>query len=56
VQKLLGPAGKPLIFNRGSNSSPFGSSLYYAYGGIIFEVMKNGYIATVTLFPKPKNP
>uniref|UniRef100_A0A0R0F6N4 Uncharacterized protein n=1 Tax=Glycine max TaxID=3847 RepID=A0A0R0F6N4_SOYBN len=33
-----------------SASNPFGSTLVYGYQNIAFEVMKNGYIATITLF------
>ncbi|KAJ1955235.1 hypothetical protein IWQ62_005574, partial [Dispira parvispora] len=45
-------ANEPLVFNRGSSEqNPFGSTLYYGYPGVIFEVMKNGCIPTVTLYP-----
>ncbi len=39
-------------FNRGASAGAFGSSLYYAYGGVIFELMRNGYVASVTVFAK----
>ncbi|KAJ1985017.1 hypothetical protein H4R34_000274 [Dimargaris verticillata] len=43
--------GEPVIFNRGSSEqNPFGPTLFYGHRGLIFEVMQNGYIPTVTLF------
>jgi len=33
-----------------ATDSPFGGSTYYAFKDIIYEVMDNGYVATVTLF------
>ncbi|KAJ1979749.1 hypothetical protein H4R35_001397 [Dimargaris xerosporica] len=43
--------GEPVIFNRGSSEqNPFGPTLFYGHGRLIFEVMQNGYIPTVTLF------
>jgi len=55
IQSLLekyqmGKTGKPLIYNRGSTANPFGATFYYAYKDIIFEVMRNNYIASVCLF------
>ncbi len=38
-------------FNRGASAAAFGSSLYYAYGGVIFEIMRNGYVESVTVLP-----
>lgn len=46
----MGSAGKPLVYSKGGNASPFGASLFYAYDGVIFEVLRSGPIATVTLF------
>jgi len=54
IQRLLGPCGKPVIHNRGSNANPFGPTLFYGYKGIIFEVMQNQHIASVCLFPLPQ--
>jgi phagosome assembly factor 1 len=42
--------GAPVVDNRGLNVNPFGSSLFYAYENIIFEVMSNGHIASLLLF------
>uniref|UniRef100_A0A0D6R3Y6 Uncharacterized protein n=1 Tax=Araucaria cunninghamii TaxID=56994 RepID=A0A0D6R3Y6_ARACU len=50
VQELLGDAGRAAIQTQGSTSNPFGSTFVYGYRNIAFEVMKNGHIATVTLF------
>jgi len=54
VQKILGPAGKPVVNNRGSNTNPFGATLFYGYKDIIFEVMKNDHVASVCLFCSKK--
>eukprot|EP00127_Corallochytrium_limacisporum_P005350 Clim_evm26s203 gene=Clim_evmTU26s203 len=43
---------KPVIYRqsmRSGNSNPFGASEYHAYPGAIFEVLKSGHIATVTM-------
>ncbi|KYQ92158.1 UPF0183 family protein [Tieghemostelium lacteum] len=55
VQKIYGKSGKPVVNNRGSSSNPFGSTYFYGYSGIIFEVMKNNYIASVCLFKDYKD-
>ncbi|KAL5035667.1 hypothetical protein RTP6_003326 [Batrachochytrium dendrobatidis] len=44
------PLGPPVISNRNPNHNPFGSTSYYALHDIIFEVMKNNYIASITLY------
>jgi len=52
IRKLLGqPSGQPLIFNRGAGGqNPFGPTKLSGYDGAVFEEMKNGYVATITLF------
>lgn len=50
VEFLLGPGGKPMVRDSGTVANPFGASLLYAYDGCIFEVLKSGYIASVSLF------
>ncbi|ERN10848.1 UPF0183 protein At3g51130 [Amborella trichopoda] len=50
VKEILGDGGRAAIQTQGSTSNPFGSTLVYGYQNVAFEVMKNGYIATVTLF------
>ncbi|XP_047956532.1 PHAF1 protein At3g51130-like isoform X2 [Salvia hispanica] len=49
-QKILGDSGRAAIQTQGSTSNLFGSTFVYGYPNVAFEVMKNGYIATVTLF------
>ncbi|XP_028807268.1 UPF0183 protein At3g51130-like isoform X3 [Neltuma alba] len=51
VKEILGDCGRAAIQTQGSTSNPFGSTLVYGYQNIALEqVMKNGYIATITLF------
>ncbi|PIA55971.1 hypothetical protein AQUCO_00700350v1 [Aquilegia coerulea] len=50
VKEFLGDCGRAAIQTQGSTSNPFGSTFVYGYQNVAFEVMKNGYIATVTLF------
>eukprot|EP01018_Ginkgo_biloba_P013464 Gb_08290 [translate_table: standard] len=50
VKELLGDGGRAAIQTQGSTSNPFGSTFVYGYQNIALEVMKNGHIATVTLF------
>ncbi|KAK9678752.1 hypothetical protein RND81_11G231200 [Saponaria officinalis] len=49
-QEILGDCGRAAIQTQGSTNNPFGSTFVYGYQNVAFEVMKNGYIATVTLF------
>ncbi|XP_028096154.1 UPF0183 protein At3g51130-like isoform X1 [Camellia sinensis] len=50
VKEILGDCGRAAIQTQGSKSNPFGSTFVYGYQNVAFEVLKNGYIATVTLF------
>ncbi|PKA61675.1 UPF0183 protein [Apostasia shenzhenica] len=50
VKEILGDCGPAAIQTQGSPYKPFGSSFVYGYHNVAFEVMKNNYIATVTLF------
>jgi hypothetical protein len=50
VQEILGDGGRAAIQTQGSVSNPFGPTFVYGYRNIALEVMKNGHIATVTLF------
>merc|ERR1712217_1005407 len=45
--------GKPLIVNSASGHTPFGSTHFYALPGLAFEVMQNGFLASVTVFSVP---
>ncbi|KAK3086507.1 hypothetical protein FSP39_019366, partial [Pinctada imbricata] len=59
VQKyLVKPEQRPVILNRSSStntSNPFGSTFCFGVQDLIFEVMQNQHIASVTLY-KPKMP
>eukprot|EP00252_Welwitschia_mirabilis_P008438 TRINITY_DN20270_c0_g2_i1.p1 TRINITY_DN20270_c0_g2~~TRINITY_DN20270_c0_g2_i1.p1 ORF type:complete len:407 (+),score=58.00 TRINITY_DN20270_c0_g2_i1:201-1421(+) len=50
VEEILGNGGPAAIQTQGSTNNPFGSTFVYGYEHVAFEVMKNGHIATVTLF------
>lgn len=50
---LTRPADKPVILNRTSStnsSNPFGPTHCYGYQNLIFEVMRNSHISSVTIF------
>lgn len=50
---LTRPTDKPVVLNRSSStnsSNPFGSTYCYGYQNMIFEVMRNNYIASLTLY------
>jgi len=42
--------GRPMVHSSSKRENPFGASLFFAYSGMLFEVLKNGYVASVTLF------
>ncbi|MDP2436113.1 MAG: hypothetical protein Q8P67_10245 [archaeon] len=42
--------GRPVVDNRGSNDNPFGPRRFYGFTDVIFEVIRNDYIASVILF------
>ncbi|XP_057653388.1 PHAF1 protein CG7083 isoform X2 [Diorhabda carinulata] len=53
ICKKLTPSDRPVVLNRASSTNttnPFGSTLCYGYQDIIFEVMPNHYIASLTLY------
>mmetsp|Transcript_801 Transcript_801/g.970 ORF Transcript_801/g.970 Transcript_801/m.970 type:complete len:451 (+) Transcript_801:235-1587(+) len=50
IEAIMGPAGKPMIHDSGAVTNPFGGTFLYAYDGIVFEIMKNGHVASLTLF------
>ncbi|OQV17748.1 UPF0183 protein C16orf70-like protein [Hypsibius exemplaris] len=50
---ILGPESRPIVLNRSSSfnaTNPFGPTYCYGYQDMIFEVMMNGHIASVTLY------
>ncbi|KAM6945897.1 phagosome assembly factor 1 [Aplochiton taeniatus] len=57
IQELLGhPLEKPVVLHRSSsanNTNPFGSTFCFGLHRMIFEVMQNNHIASVTLYRVP---
>jgi len=45
--------GKPLIMNERGHT-PFGSTYFYAFPGLAFEVMQNDCLASLTVFSVPR--
>ncbi|XP_047001854.1 PHAF1 protein CG7083 [Schistocerca americana] len=57
ISEQLKPSERPVVLNRASSTNttnPFGSTFCYGYQDIIFEVMPNNYIASVTLYAAEK--
>ncbi|TKS73764.1 UPF0183 protein C16orf70 -like protein [Collichthys lucidus] len=58
IQELLGhPVEKPVVLHRSSsanNTNPFGSTFCFGLQRMIFEVMQNNHIASVTLYGAPR--
>uniref|UniRef100_A0A7N8YLA6 Phagosome assembly factor 1 n=1 Tax=Mastacembelus armatus TaxID=205130 RepID=A0A7N8YLA6_9TELE len=58
IQELLGhPMEKPVVLHRSSsanNTNPFGSTFCFGLQRMIFEVMQNNHIASVTLYSAPR--
>lgn len=55
----LAPSDRPVVLHRASSTNtanPFGSTFCYGYQDIIFEVMSNNYIASVTLYSSTPYP
>lgn len=53
VKTRLTPSERPVVLHRAGSTNtanPFGSTFCYGYQDIIFEVMPNNHIASVTLF------
>lgn len=53
VCKKLTPSERPVVLNRASSTNttnPFGSTLCYGFQDIIFEVMPNHYIASLSIY------
>ncbi|KAJ8941737.1 hypothetical protein NQ318_023333 [Aromia moschata] len=53
ICKKLTPSERPVVLNRASSTNttnPFGSTLCYGYQDIVFEVMPNHYIASLTMY------
>ncbi|XP_040360973.2 phagosome assembly factor 1 isoform X5 [Ixodes scapularis] len=55
-ERLVKPSERPVVLNRTSSTNttnPFGPTYSYGYQDIIFEVMRNKHIASVTLYQEP---
>lgn len=54
IHRILGgdatPHSRPLMNDHTLQVSPFGGTRYYAYQGVIFEVMKNDHLNSLQLF------
>ena len=50
IQAVMGDAGLATIHTRGLGTNPFGRTHVHGYKGVAFEVMRNGYLASMTLF------
>ena len=51
VQAALGPNERPAVNTGLGGGHPFGLSTFvFAYNGAVLEVMRNGRLASVTLF------
>jgi len=53
VAARMSPSDRPVVLNRASSTNttnPFGSTFCYGYQDIIFEVMPNGHVASVSLY------
>lgn len=46
--------GKPLVMSQ-RTYTPFGSTYFYALPGVAFEVMQNGFLASLTVFSVPRD-
>ncbi|GFR23583.1 UPF0183 protein C16orf70 homolog [Trichonephila clavata] len=56
-EELKKPLERPVVLNRASThnaTNPFGSTCCYGYQDIIFEVMPNKHLASITLYQKKK--
>eukprot|EP00096_Caligus_rogercresseyi_P006608 TRINITY_DN2321_c0_g1_i1.p1 TRINITY_DN2321_c0_g1~~TRINITY_DN2321_c0_g1_i1.p1 ORF type:complete len:430 (+),score=118.86 TRINITY_DN2321_c0_g1_i1:69-1358(+) len=53
IASQVSPSVRPVVLNRASSTNttnPFGSTFCYGYQDVIFEVMPNGHLASVTLY------
>ncbi|KAK3923140.1 UPF0183 protein [Frankliniella fusca] len=58
ISQQLKPSERPVVLTRANSTNttnPFGSTFCYGYQDIIFEVMANNYIASVTLYQTEKS-
>mmetsp|Transcript_15971 Transcript_15971/g.22472 ORF Transcript_15971/g.22472 Transcript_15971/m.22472 type:complete len:433 (-) Transcript_15971:102-1400(-) len=52
ISNCFGSGGTPMVNSGPRKENPFGSTLFYAYNGILFEVMSNHHLKSATLFPQ----
>jgi len=45
--------GKPLLADQSGVCTPFGNTHFYTFPGLVFEVMQNGFVASLTVFTVP---
>jgi hypothetical protein len=51
VQRVMGSnPGRPVVHMSGTATNPFGPTYVYGYRNAVFEVMRNGNLASVLLF------
>lgn len=51
VLSVLGPCAlRPMVSSASPSDNPFSPTYFYAYRHVIFEVMRNHQLASVTLF------
>jgi len=51
VQRVMGSSpGRPAVHMSGTATNPFGPTYVYGYRNAVFEVMRNGNLASVILF------
>ena len=58
IAEKVKPSERPVVLNRSSSTNttnPFGSTFCYGYQDIIFEVMPNFHIASVTIYSQNLN-
>lgn len=58
ISERLEHSERPVVLNRGSSensTNPFGSTFCYGYQDMVFEVMQNQYIASITFYKNDIN-
>uniref|UniRef100_A0A0G4FZC1 Uncharacterized protein n=1 Tax=Chromera velia CCMP2878 TaxID=1169474 RepID=A0A0G4FZC1_9ALVE len=52
IAEIIGEdeVGKPLVLHHGDHLNPFGATLLFALPGVVFEVLPNGFLASITVF------
>lgn len=51
IQLIMGhPKGRPVIHNKEVTLNPFDPVHFYGYDGVIFEVMSNNHISSITIY------